>query len=238
VLRRAEEGVALRQLDDLAGVHHRDAVRHLRHDRQVVRDEEQRHAALLLQLEEQLEDLRLDGDVERGGGLVGDQHLGIHRQRPGDHHPLLQAAGKLERILAEAPLGVGYADCLEECNGFLTRILLPCASMSFKNFRNLPAHGKHRIQRGGGLLEDHRHAPAAHRAHGGFGQRHEVDAAEHRTAVGDASGLGQQAHDGKRGHGFAAARFAHQGEALALAQLEVEAIDGADPPAGRIQNRL
>jgi hypothetical protein len=113
MLRRPEESAALRQLDDLSGVHHRDPVRHLCHDGQVVRDEEQRHAALLLQLEQQLEDLRLDRDVERGGGLVGDQHLGVHRERPGDHHALLQAARELERILAEAPLRVRNADRLE-----------------------------------------------------------------------------------------------------------------------------
>ena len=79
MLRRAQEGLALGELDDLAGVHDRHAVRHLRDDAEVVGDQQQRHAALGLQLRQQVEDLRLDGDVERGGRLVGDQHLGLAR---------------------------------------------------------------------------------------------------------------------------------------------------------------
>jgi len=37
-----------------------------------VRDHEQRHAEPLAQVAQQVEDLRLHGDVERGRGLVGD----------------------------------------------------------------------------------------------------------------------------------------------------------------------
>ena len=41
-----------------------------------MRDEQHRHAVLVLQRAQQLEDLRLHGDVERRGRLVGDQQLG------------------------------------------------------------------------------------------------------------------------------------------------------------------
>jgi hypothetical protein len=64
---------------------------------------------LLLQLDHQVEDLRLDGDVERRGRLVGDQHLGIAGQRHGDHDALAHAARKLVRILVERGGGVGDA---------------------------------------------------------------------------------------------------------------------------------
>ena len=40
---------------------------------EVVGDQHDRHAELALQLAQQVEDLRLDGDVERGRRLVGDQ---------------------------------------------------------------------------------------------------------------------------------------------------------------------
>ena len=59
---------------------------------------------LLLQLAHQIEDLRLDGDVERGGRLVGDQELGIAGERHRDHHALAHAAGELVRIVVEALL--------------------------------------------------------------------------------------------------------------------------------------
>ena len=49
----------------------------LRDHAQVVRDEDHRHAELVLQLAEQVEDLRLDGDVQRRRRLVGDQQRGL-----------------------------------------------------------------------------------------------------------------------------------------------------------------
>ena len=44
------------------------------------------------------EDLRLDGDVERGGRLVGDQEQRPVQQRNRDRDPLAHAAGELVRI--------------------------------------------------------------------------------------------------------------------------------------------
>ena len=49
---------------------------------EVVGDEQDRHAQLLLQPLEELEDLRLDGDVERGGRLVGDEQRRAGRRAP------------------------------------------------------------------------------------------------------------------------------------------------------------
>ncbi len=57
-----------------------------------------------LQLAQQLEDLRLDGDVERRRRLVGDQQLGLAGERHGDHHPLAHAARELVRVVVAAPL--------------------------------------------------------------------------------------------------------------------------------------
>ena len=42
-----------------------------------MRDDQDRHAEALLQGLQEIEDLRLDGDVERGGRLVGDQQGGL-----------------------------------------------------------------------------------------------------------------------------------------------------------------
>ena len=50
----------------------------------------------------QVEDLRLHGDVEGGGGLVGEQQRGAAGQRHGDHDALAHAAGQLVRVLVEA----------------------------------------------------------------------------------------------------------------------------------------
>ncbi len=55
---------------------------------------------------QQVEDLRLDGDVEGGGGLVGDQQVGLVGEGHGDHHALALPARELMRIGARgvAPL--------------------------------------------------------------------------------------------------------------------------------------
>ena len=62
-------------LDALAAVHDQDVVGQLGDDAEVVGDDDDRGAELLLQVADQVEDLRLHGDVERGGRLVGDQQL-------------------------------------------------------------------------------------------------------------------------------------------------------------------
>jgi hypothetical protein len=66
--RLAKERPGLGDLLDLATVHDGDAVAGFRHHREIVSDEQHRgEPGLLTRFEHQLEDLRLDGDVERGG---------------------------------------------------------------------------------------------------------------------------------------------------------------------------
>ena len=102
----------LAPLDDLAIVHDADPVGHLAHDAEIVGDQQHRHVELGLELEQEVEDLRLDGHVERGGRLVGDQQVGLVGERHGDHHPLPLPAGKLMRIGLEPPFGIVDADLL------------------------------------------------------------------------------------------------------------------------------
>ena len=67
-----------------------------------------------LQLLEKLEDLRLDGDIQRGGRLVGDEQVRLVGERHGDHHALALAAGELVRIALQPRLRLGDADLREE----------------------------------------------------------------------------------------------------------------------------
>ena len=66
-----------------------------------------RHAELALQLREQLQDLRLDRDVERGRRLVGDEQLRLAGERHRDHHALAHAARELVRVRVDALSGAG-----------------------------------------------------------------------------------------------------------------------------------
>ena len=101
----ANSVVHRRLLDDLAAVHHGDPVGHLGHHAEVVGDQHHARAGVGLQLAHQVEDLRLDRDVERGRRLVGDEQLGLGGQRHGDHHPLRLAARELVRVRLGPALG-------------------------------------------------------------------------------------------------------------------------------------
>ena len=74
---RTDEEIRRRPvLNDLTGVHHRHVIGDIGDHAEVVRDEDHRHVFLALQPVQQLDDLRLCRDIERRGGLVGDQELG------------------------------------------------------------------------------------------------------------------------------------------------------------------
>ena len=84
-------------LAQLAEVHHRHAVTHVLHHREVVRDEQQRELVARLHVLEQVEDLCLHGDVEGGHRLVADDELGFRDDGTRDRDPLALAAGELVR---------------------------------------------------------------------------------------------------------------------------------------------
>ena len=73
---RTKMSVAVADLHDAPEVHHRDAVGDVPHHREVVRDEDVGQPEVALQVGEQVDDLRLDGDVERGDRLVADDERG------------------------------------------------------------------------------------------------------------------------------------------------------------------
>ena len=98
------------RLDEQPALHDRDAVAEVGDDAEVVRHEQHRHVALGLQVAQQIEHLGLHRHVERRGGLVGDDQVGVGRDGPGDQHALRHAARDLERIGVERALRVRDAD--------------------------------------------------------------------------------------------------------------------------------
>jgi len=64
-------------LDDLAEIENVDAIGDLAHHGEIMGDEEVGEAELGLQALEEVEDLRLDRDIEGRDRLVADQNLGI-----------------------------------------------------------------------------------------------------------------------------------------------------------------
>jgi hypothetical protein len=164
-LRVLEDAGDVGLLDGAAGVHDDDAVGHLGDDPEVVGDEQDRHADLVLQLAHEVEDLRLDGHVERGGRLVGDQQLGVARQRHRDHHALAHPARHLVRVVLDALGGLGDADQVEHLGRLLHRLAVALLLVEHDRLGDLVADGVHRVEAGHRLLEDHRDLVAADAAH-------------------------------------------------------------------------
>ncbi len=104
------------------------------------------HAALPLQIGQQIEDLGLHGDIERCRRLVGNQQFGFPGQRDGDHHTLLHATGELERVFVQAPLGIGNADLAQQVNHTQTGRLATQSEMAVEHLTDLLANGQHRIR--------------------------------------------------------------------------------------------
>ncbi len=82
------------------------------HDGQVVRDEDVRQVELALQVFQQVDDLGLDGYVQRRNRLVADDELRPQRDRARDADALSLATGELVRVPVVV-LGV-EADALHE----------------------------------------------------------------------------------------------------------------------------
>ena len=61
--------------NNIAAQHDNCAVGNFGHHAHIMRDEQYCHAFLFLQIPDEFEDLGLDGDIERGGGLVGNQEF-------------------------------------------------------------------------------------------------------------------------------------------------------------------
>ena len=217
-------------LDDLAGLHHRDAVGDAADDAEVVGDEQHRHALGLLHLGEQVEDLGLDGDVERGGRLVGDQDVGAVGQRHGDHHPLALAAGELVRVGAEALLGVADADLGQEVEDAGAGRGAGQALVQREALGDLLLDGVQRVEAGHRLLEDEADVVAAGAAQGALVGGQHLGAAV-ADGAGDVGVVGQQADGGEGGDRLAGAGLADEGEGLAGVEVEGDAADGAGGPA-------
>ena len=104
----------LAAFDDLAVAHHADRAGVVLGQPQIVGDEDDGHAHLLLQVVQQVEDLGLDGHVERRGGLVGNQQIGVVDQRHRNHDALQLSARELVRILPHAAFRLADAHALQQ----------------------------------------------------------------------------------------------------------------------------
>ncbi len=113
----AEHCLAGTELDDPPGVHHRDPVGDVGHHGQVVRYVQRGDPVAAAQLAHGLEHLALGRDVQPGGRLIQDQHLGSRQEGHGQRDPLHLAAGQLVRVTGQELVVIWQADLAQPGSG-------------------------------------------------------------------------------------------------------------------------
>ncbi len=212
------------RLHQPAPVHHPHPVAQELHHGQIVGDEQEGEAVLLLEVLEEVHDLGLDGHVQGGDGLVRHQQLRLHGQGPGDGHPLPLAAGELRRVPVQVARVQPHVVHLE--GG-----LLPEGAPGGDNALDaqglgddLP-HPHALVQAGAGVLKDHlagalQHPPVGPEG-GGIA---DVDPLVQNAAAAGAVQVHHAAGDG----GLAGAGLPHQAEDLPPPHLEGHAVHRPD----------
>ena len=171
-------------------------------------------------------DLSLDRDVQRGGGLVGDDQIGLVQQRDRDGDALPHAAGELVRIRASAARpakgcrpspahrGSARARRSRDISSCAVMASIICVSMRSTGFSVIIGSWKIIATR---LPRKLRALLVA-----GTG---EVLAIQQNAAADHAAGRIDQAHDRIAGHRFAGTRFADQAQDLSALNGERHIVD-------------
>ena len=182
-------------------------------------DEHHGQTELLLQVGQQIEDLRTNRDVKSAGGLVGNDRVGLQGKSTGDCNALALTAGKLPGKRAQH--GVGQTDHLDQLLHASLALLLRADLVNVHGVHKLVMNGHARVKRRRRVLEDNGDDAADGLALIGGTLGH-VDALEVHVA---GSRCLQAAHDVRR-RGLAAAGFAHDADGLAGHELQREPVDG------------
>jgi hypothetical protein len=210
-------------LDEPARVHHRDAIGHAGDDAEIVGDDDHRHAELALQRADQLEDLRLDGHVERVVGSSAISSFG------------LQASAIAIITRWRMPPENWCGKCVEPALG-RGMPTMPSSSMRARRERassrvelehlgDLAADRQHRVERRHRVLEDHRDVAAAHAPHLLGRQRRAVAALEAIVAARRCARRRHSRMMASEVTDLPRARLADDAERLAALDRERDAVD-------------
>ena len=213
---------------NLTGVDDGYAVAVLGHYAQIMGDEQHGRVALALEGVYHLQHLGLNGHVQGGGRLVGNEEPGFAGQGDGDHHPLLHAARELVGVVAVA--GGGDAHHLHHVLGVLFRVLAGhLRVVGHDHLPNLVPYGHNRVEAGHGVLEDHGDLAAPVLAHLLRRQTQQVRPIEEDLAGDNLSRrVGDQTHNAAGQGGLACAGLPHQTQGFPLAQGDVRMGQGLD----------
>ena len=149
-------------LHDAPGVKDNNLLTGLRHDAQVVRDENDAYRPFALQRPQQVKDLGLNRHIKRGGRFIGDDHVGFGRQAERDHRALLLPARQLMRInIAIICAGSGKPTLASSSSVAAATLLRRRRGVRAQHIVDLLPDCEQGIQGGGRILKYHGDAVAA-----------------------------------------------------------------------------
>ena len=197
VTRVGQERFGRTLLDHFAAVHHDDATAYVGDDAEVVADQDDRGAEIGVELAQEIEDLRLDRDVQRRRRLVGNSSMGSlenpsRASRAGACRPRTDAG--IRRSPARAPIFPSPKELDRPSQR--RRTIVP--AVNDHRLDELVRNALDRIERCHRVLEDHRDRAAAKRAHFGLAHLHDVAIPELDLSARDAALLLQQPDDRER----------------------------------------
>ena len=87
--------------DDAARIHDKDLLAYFRYNPKIMGNEKDGRPDLSVHVDHEVQHLGLDGYIEGGGRLIGDQEAGPAGQRHSNHNPLPHSSGELMGIVSE-----------------------------------------------------------------------------------------------------------------------------------------
>ena len=158
MLRSQTDLRARSDLDQFAEIHHADPCRDVFDYRNGMRNEKIRQAELLLEIAQQIDDLRLDRNIQCGNRLVCDDQFGFQGEGPRYPDALALATAELVRIAAEDAWI--ESDSLQKIGYPIVPFGSARDSVNRKGLTYNRSDRHSRVQRGVRILKDDLHIPA------------------------------------------------------------------------------
>ena len=225
---RGEDRVALTELGDLAGVHHRYPVGDVGDHGQVVGDVERGDAVSTAELTHRPQHHALGGDVEPGGRLVEHEHLGLGQEGHRQCDALHLTTGELVGVATHELVVVGEADLGQAVPGTLQPALRRAETAQLHQLDDLLADPDAGVQGGGGVLRDVGDLLAAQLAHLLPGQAEDLPVLEDDGAALELRAGSGVAQHGSADGGLAAARLTDEADHLTGLEHQVDVVDDID----------
>src|SRR5690606_9840801 len=143
------------QLHHPAQVHDGHAIGDMAHYAQVVADEHVSEVEVATQVHEKVENLGLDGDIQRGDGLVANEHGGLERQRA--RHPDSLTLPTRELMWVALAIARIQPHLFQQPAHVLVSFGAAHQAMDERGLANDVPHSHAWVQRRIRILEDHLH---------------------------------------------------------------------------------